>query len=74
MTKAKSGKGWPPVSLADLQEDHNEILAKLARIEKAMKGQGNVTPELEAAIKQVSKRATSIDKKVPDKSPPMPPT
>jgi hypothetical protein len=74
MKKTIPRKGWPPVTLADLEEDHNEILAKLSRIEKVLKGQWPVIPELEAIIHEVSKRATSIDQKVPDKPTPMPPT
>lgn len=49
--------------LEEIHKQNQHILALLSH------GGGRVTPELEAAVRQVGKRAISIDKKVPDMAP-----
>lgn len=57
-------------NLEKLKKSSAVILQKVDELGDAMHGRvRNISPELEAAIKVVSARATSIDEQVPDVSP-----
>jgi hypothetical protein len=57
-------KQWLNLQFDDVDKALERVLRNLKKLEKALSG--NVSPELEAAINEVAKRAQSIDEKVPD--------
>jgi hypothetical protein len=67
---------WLSDQFDKLHKEHVVILGKLDDILKAVSfdpGNVPIIPELEEQIKRGSKLASSIDQKVPDQVPPVPP-
>lgn len=59
------------IILKRIDEVENLVKATLAGVKQLFaNGQGDVTPELEAAVRAVSKISIHIDRKVPDKNVP----